>query len=412
MTCIRHLLITIGMLQSLSVSQALASIVLAREPQVERSADGKPGFALADEASAVIFGQSKNELKTSVFSKSAKRCGLEETEILERLSNELDDPVLWKTLAQAFDHPLEKAKALKFTVMVTALEKSRHTFASFFLNEHPDLHQPVIVLDCSSQGIRYWHASLAHELVHLFLARNEQSNKSTRPAWIEEMIAQQMEDDEGGEIPALKINQWASLLGDQGLDGKVPSFNSNESPFSQPAQYRMTYLMGSYLRAKFGGWESLHALVDAWGIADLKTCFSCPIQDNLKARGFSGELVAKATDVDLIRGFSLALILNRSTFDFYSLMGWPIRLQSVVLPRWSGAQSQKLELGAFSIYQLDSNLLVGIEPGQIDPSYEAYFVRTSANRFQIRSISEGPFANDWGSFDTLLVINTGAKRPN
>ncbi len=318
--------------------------------------------------------------------------------------------MLWTKLAQAFDSPLEKAKKIPFTLLVTALEENRHTFASFFLNKHPDLHQPVIVLDCSSQGIRYWHASLAHELVHLFLARNGQSGKPARPAWIEEMIAQQMEDDEGGEIPDLKIKQWANSLNDEGLDEKIPSFISNESPFTQPSQYRMTYLMGSYLRAKFGGWDSLRALVDEWGSADLKTCFSCPIQKSLKARGFNDELVAKTTDAGLIRSFSMALILNRSPFELYSLTRWPISLQTIVLPQWNGTQLERLEPGAFSVYQLDGKPSADIHLSQINPMYEAYFVRTNANHFQIRSVSEGPFATDSDSFDTLLVINTGKQK--
>ncbi len=150
MSLTRLFLLMIGVLQSLSVPQALASVAQIREPLIANLADGKPGFALSEKASAAVFGQSENGLRLAVFSEAAKRCDLEETEILEQLSHELDDPVLWTTLAQAFDSPLEKAKKIRFTLLVTGLEENRHTFESFFLNTLPDLHQRVIDYDVSS----------------------------------------------------------------------------------------------------------------------------------------------------------------------------------------------------------------------------------------------------------------------
>jgi hypothetical protein len=301
-------------------------------------------------------------------------------------------------------------------ILVASLGQGREYYSSFFIEKMPGLKRPTIILDCDSIARRYWEPELAHELAHAWnFARG-------LPPWTNEMIAQLVEADAGGARPERSLERFHAELSvaEAGTDPRPipPLLTQSRLPESSKA-YAFNYLFGKYLLTRWGGWETLRAMiapVDSTSSASaaqkacakLSTSFermTCLGGLSLAARGFEKKLVDRMTAQGLLRYFAIATILNSPLERLYSI------------PRWSGMGAQAarephpgtmLEPGQFWFAPVKRE----DETGQrFNANLEVYRVRYSSSKFRIIPREKGPDANPEGQEwpeEMMLILNTGS----
>jgi hypothetical protein len=347
----------------------------------------------------MIWRVAGSNLTIAGFEAGLERCKLK-PEAAHAIIESMLEPKskLWTALDPVIDSAQARVREMPLTIAIddfTSFAGPKPAFTSYFVH---GAQGPIIGLDCSSRARReYWHASLAHELVHaLFDGQDTQS-------WWEEGIAQLVEREAGGVQPELDLRYLEDAR-------TLPGLLVTRRPLPDRLSYAMSYLFASYVRASFGGWEILKAMNrpvdDCAGSAAFISRLSCrgwrALTDPFIAQRFADSVLRpdKMTPAGLLRYFYVALTLDDPIEPKYRIPGWN---GFKAMPY--GSLEQRLKPGQATVLRSEQALEA---LDQVDRDLEVYRVLADAHGgFQILlrdQLSDVP-AGFVPVKDYVLVIN-------
>ncbi len=371
------------------------------------------------EKAPVYFFTSSAGLSIGVYSQA---CGMTAQEISTRLAqiDALLSPFSSAERALSKLDPSLNEKLLpwmqknKITVLITSLGKGKEIYSSFFIHQMPGLSTPTIVLDCSTELRSYWGPSLAHELAHAWLYLRSQDDF---PPWLDEMVAQLVENEAQGARPESALSRFRNAL--EQHQAQPLTLWDTSRPLSGSDSYSLSYLFGKYLLSRWGGWETLRAMLTATPpVNHLKDRLMARLDDDefsswcaeywermtdaarqsLQVRGFNPSLIEKVTPRGLLRFFAVAIILHSESNPVYSIPGWPRIEKRIATPI---PDLRLLKSGQF--------WFAPIEQSFGDFPVEKYEIHYSNAHFRINSLGAPAEANPSGTpwpFKLILVVNT------
>jgi hypothetical protein len=359
-----------------------------------------------------------------VFKEATQACELTPEQVQYHLTQSIDSS-FWKILNHYYPDAEKEFLELHLKISVDSFGDRNKTldFGSFFLPNTPNPDEELIVLECRFFKDGYWKAFLGHELIHALMAAHAlqtsgpsseafvQKTSKGISSWIEELLAQNVEYEISHRFPILRIQQLAQQV-------LVPSPISQQRPFQNSAMYANNFLLGQYLLNRWGGLNTLRALLPQ---VEIKECLHdltdsailCRIQQSLKNMNATRELQERSTLPGLLRHFAIALVLNKmesSSQGLYSIPGWQgftSRPLNETDTNWN-FKKVILEKGAF--LRLSPQLWVRHQK-QWNPQLETYRILVYKDgSYELRDSTQ--FQNkilNSIKYDTVILLNTTSE---